>query len=152
MRPRRVLLISVLLLGLLSCGLLWRALRGAALEPLILPGALGVAAEWRGQTTLVLRYHLPGEPFSWRGLLAEKLEAEGWRGRSFTNMGARRPPFVTIFYTRERRFGPLLVIERAVFGGNADTPNTAIVELTREVYVGERAVAGKRRGCLFCLE
>jgi hypothetical protein len=151
-RLRRALTIGALLIGLLACGGGgWLGLRRAAIEPLVLPGALSVTTAWRGQTTLLVRYHMPGEPFGWRGQLSRQLEGEGWRGRSFTNMGARRPPFVTIFYVRERSIGPLSVVERAVFGGDPDSPNTAIVELTREIYLGETPLAGQRGDCLLCL-
>jgi hypothetical protein len=78
-------------------------------------------------------YRAPGEPFAWRGALAQRLEAAGWRGRSFSNVGARRPPFVTIWYTHETVLGPIVLVERAVFGGDADAPDLAIVDVAREL-------------------
>jgi hypothetical protein len=138
----RTLVIAATLALVLGCGAgLWALNQSAS--PLVLPEAQGVSTQWRDANTLLVRYDAPGEPFGWRGALAQRLEQAGWRGRSFTNMGARRPPFVTIWYTRERRMGALLIVERAVFGGDADTPYTAQIELTREVFWGGRRLLGR---------
>lgn len=118
---------------LLSCSAIWW-LPGRTVAIVVLPGASELSVQWRG-TTAIVRYRHGGEPFGWRGQLARQLEREGWQGRSFTNMGAKRPPFVTIWYTRKRSFGPFGVVERAVFGGTADTPTIAEVELTRELLL-----------------
>lgn len=138
----RVLGIAAILLLVVGCGASLWALNLSA-SPLVLPGAQGVSTHWHNANTLLVRYDTPGEPFGWRGALAKQLEHAGWRGRSFTNMGAKRPPFVTIWYTRERSIGPLLIVERAVFGGDPDAPHTALIELTRDVFWGNYRLSGR---------
>jgi hypothetical protein len=125
------------LLALLSCLALCGAscwgVRAAAVAPFVLPQASELDATWQGLGRIRVTYRAPGEPFTWRGALAQRLEAAGWRGRSFSNVGARRPPFVTIWYTHETVLGPIVLVERAVFGGDADAPDLAIVDVAREL-------------------
>lgn len=133
---RRAVLIAALGALLLGGGASLWAGRDSAVSLFVLPGATDLATSWRGLGTVRVTYHLPGEPFSWRTQLARRLESEGWTGRSYSNMGARRPPFSTIWYTNEIRLGPIGLVERAILGGSADTPNLAIVEVTRELRIG----------------
>ncbi len=51
------------------------------------------------------------------------------------NIGAQTPPFVTVWYTRDMQLGPIVVAERAVFGGDDDDPTRVIVEVYRELHL-----------------
>ncbi|GAB4202761.1 MAG: hypothetical protein OHK0022_26270 [Roseiflexaceae bacterium] len=112
-------------------------MRAAAFGPFVLPGARDLRVEWRGLGTLAVAYDAPGEPFAWRGQLSRQLSAQGWYSRSYPNVGVDRPPFSTIWYTRESRVGFLRLTERAVFGNAPDDPQAASVEVEREIAFGE---------------
>jgi hypothetical protein len=132
-RTRGIIAAVLVTAGLLSCGWLVGAAQGAAVAPFVIPGAADVTTDWSGLGTARVSYRFDGEPFGWRGVLSRQLERDGWSGHSYANVGARRPPFVTIWFTYETDIGPLLLNERAVFGTNPDDPNQAIVDIAREL-------------------
>lgn len=127
---RRALLVGGLAMLLCAVGV-WVG-RTATLRPFVLPDASEVELAWRAGG-LTITYVAPGAPFAWRGQLAQQLRAAGWNGRSYSNIGARHPPFITVWFTRDRRVGPLVLTERAVFGNLPNDPTRALVEVYREV-------------------
>lgn len=132
---------SFLLICAFGCGAGSLAVYRMRSAPALLPGAQNVAVVSRGAGTLRITYRAAGGPFEWRSALAHKLIGEGWIGRSYTNMGATRPPFFTIWFTRRSRFGPINLVQRAVLGGDPNDPQAVIVDVSRELVVGGATVA-----------
>lgn len=120
-------------LGLLLCGGGFWMARGAAVAPFVLPQASDTSVRWQGLGALTVSYHAPDEPFAWRTQLGRRLSADGWYARSYPNVGAKRPPFVTVWYTRQTCVGFVLMTERAIFANLPDEPNTARIEVHRDL-------------------
>ncbi|HEU5011003.1 MAG TPA: hypothetical protein VFT66_00565 [Roseiflexaceae bacterium] len=132
---RRALTIIALVTTLFACGAGFWAVRAAALASFILPGATNVNVSWQTLGGLRITYHNAGAPFAWRDELGRRLSAAGWHGRGYPNVGAKRPPFVTVWYTHDMQLGFVVITERAVFGGDADDPTRVIVDVSRELHL-----------------
>jgi hypothetical protein len=130
---RRAYVMMALVALLLACGAGFWAAHRAAVASFILPGARDIALAWQRPNGLQITYHDSGAPFAWRDELGRRLKAVGWSGHGYPNVGAKRPPFVTVWYTRDTPIGPLVIAERAVFGGDADDPTRVIVEVYRDL-------------------
>lgn len=140
---RLVPLIAGLFVFLLACSGLGALASRSAVSPFILAGAENQVVAWRGLSMVEIAYDSPDEPFAWRDQLANRLLSEGWAGRSYPNIGARRPPFATIWLTRVRQIGPLLLTERVLFGGDANAPNRVLLDVSRELSFGGAVIFGR---------
>lgn len=129
-RTLALVLLVVLLLG--SCGGLFWAAQRSLVQSFTLPGATGVDVSSRDMLALRVAYHTNRSGEAWREDLFQQLVAQGWHSRDYVFGVTRR--FSVTWYTRTFTFGPLVVLESAVVGGDPYDPGLVIVEIHRELH------------------
>ena len=129
---RRGLLIAMILICLLGCGAGAWATRARLIGRYILPGATDVVVTNRSSSGVRIAYHAAGQPWEWRGTISRLLLSSGWRSRDYTFGGSN--DFVVTWYTRSIQFGPLVIVDNAVVGGDPNDPHAVNIEAGLELH------------------
>ena len=129
---RRGIMIALIVACVVACIAGFWATQASMVTPFVLPGATDVVVVSRSLTARRISYHAAGQSYAWRDDVLRQLVGRGWRGRDYT-FGTTRQ-FAVTWYTRTIEFGPVMILESAVVGGDPHDPSAVIVEVHRELH------------------
>lgn len=131
---RRGILAAIVVVLVGGCGASAWAARSGIIAPYVLPGATNMTVTSQGLNKMLITYQAGGQPYEWHYTLAKRLGSRGWMIREYTFSGTRAP-FLVTWYTRSASFGPLVMVESAVVGGDPDDSHAVIIRVEREFRV-----------------